>query len=257
MRRGAKLIIGLMLALGMVRCQEDEALVNLQAGDLARVPLTEGRHRQVVNLGKAGDLTYTLAVPELRRGESVPLVIALHPATGGGLIPYYSEGYLASQVEPGLRSLGAIIAALDAPAAPWTEPLSQDAIIAFTRAAVQAWPVNPEQVVVTGYSAGGVGAWWLIGLEPDLFSAVIPVAAQPALSSFDWIGQVAAFVIHSRLDEVFPFDAVEQSVVNYQARGATMHFEAVDELGHNQQSAYALLLTEAIPWLQALWAATE
>jgi predicted peptidase len=195
-------------------------------------------------------MNYTLAVPELAPGAAVPLVVALHYA--GSVRQHFAEEYLRILAEPGLRSLGAIIFAPDVLGPSWIEPLSEDAVVAFVRQAAEAWPVDPDRVVVTGYSMGGFGAWYLSDKYGTVFSAAVPMAAEPFGSLR---GDVPTYIIHGTDDELFDVEFAERAFQELSARGVEVGLGIGEGLSHYQAGAYVPLLQEVVPWLtDTVWA---
>lgn len=234
-------------------------LVDLNADDLALANMRQGIHRETVALGKGDVLRYTLAVPFLPSGKKVPLVMALHQ--GGQITPYFSEGYLKGQVEPALRDLGAIIVAPDIPAASWIDPLSEEVILEFIDQVLRltrTWPVDPDRIVLTGYSAGGIGTWYLTNKHPEVFSAGLAVAADPLVGDRRGAEAVPLYIVHGGRDEVFDVSEVERAVADLQARGVTVRFVVAEDLSHTQVSSYVVPLRGAVSWLEEeIWAQSQ
>lgn len=228
----------------------DDDAVEIRREEVAAVPLTVGIHNHTIGLGGGRELLYTLAVPELTPGERVPLVVALHYA--GIDRQHFAEGYLRALVEPGLRQLGAILFAPDVPGPSWVDPFSEDAVMAFVRQALEAWPVDPGRVVVTGYSMGGIGTWYLAEKYSRVFSAGIPMAS----SSYGSLkSQVAIYMIHGTEDELFDILFAERAFRELEAQGVTVEMGIGQGLSHYQVDAYVPLLQEVVPWLtETVWA---
>jgi poly(3-hydroxybutyrate) depolymerase len=145
--------------------------------DSGELPLPTIR-QEVLDPGRL----YTLAIPASYTGdESVPLVLALH--YGGHGAPYFGRGVLTGLVEPALRELEAIIVAPDCTGDDWTDPQSEEDVIAVLNHIESNFNINPEQTLVTGYSMGGIGTWYLAGRHPDRFKAAIVVAGPRAVQA--------------------------------------------------------------------------
>ena len=247
---GVVALAGMIGCLAVVGC-DDGGLVDLNRDDLALANMRQGIHRETVALGENGVLRYTLAVPFLPSGKKVPLVMALHQ--GGRIAPYVSEGYLKGQVEPALRDLNAIIVAPDIPAPSWIDPLSEEVILEFIDQVLKltrTWPVDPDRIVLTGYSAGGIGTWYLTNRHPDVFSAGIPVAADPIVGDRRGADAVPLYIVHGANDEVFDVSEVAQAVEELQARGVPVRFVIAEDLSHNQTASYAEPMRGAVQWLE-------
>ena len=167
----------------------------------------KGIHEMVLKLKDDYSLNYTVSVPSLKPWQRVPLILALH--YGGEVTPYYGRGYLEILVYPALKELGAIIIAPDCPGKNWTDPKSEKAILELLDFVKTSWPVDSTRLVVTGFSMGGAGAWFLAEKYPGFFSAALPVAGYPKdVTSV----KIPVYVIHSKKDEIIMFDRTEQAV---------------------------------------------
>lgn len=95
-----------------------------------------------------------------------PLVIDLHGASGGSPTAHqHTDCY----VETGLQILDAFVISPNAGFDQWYDSTNQQQIIALVDLAKTNWHVNPNQVVVTGYSNGGNGSWFYADYYPELF----------------------------------------------------------------------------------------
>ncbi len=197
------------------------------------------------------ELRYTLSTPARSTdGQRHPLVVALH--YGGPVSPWYGHGVVDVLVEPGLRGVDPYIVAPDCPGDGWGDPRSEAAVLALLDHALATLPVDPERVVLTGFSLGGMGTWALASRHPERFSAAIPVAGHPAMAT-DAIRAVPLYVLHGRRDEVIPIAPTEAKVAELRAAGVELVYETVN-LTHYDTAAYARPLSKAVPWLRALWA---
>lgn len=242
------MVIGLVACVVLLGGCSDNPLVNLSKDDLAQADLSPGIHRETASLGGGQTLRYAMSVPVLLQREKVPLVISLH---GGGLItPYYGEGLLKGLVDPAFKEMRAIIVAPDVPAPSWVDPKSEETVIDFIKHAIEVWPVDPNRVVLTGYSAGGIGAWFLTGKHPDVFSAGIPMAADPVTGDLPGVGQVPLYVIHGSDDEMFSVDKVERAVEDVRAKGGTVELTVLDGVSHGHIQGHREALEAAAAWLE-------
>jgi len=233
----------LLITMGCDTNDDDDA--TLSRDQLTRVRLLPGIHRDSVSLDNNLIWRYTVAVPNRRAGERVPFVMALHYA--GRITPYFAEDYLKFLVEPALRDLGAIIVAPDAPGAAWVDPFSVEAVLQFIEAAKAVWPIDPERVVVTGYSMGGIGTWFLHDQHSDVFSAGIPMAAEPIGTQQ---GTLPLYVIHGRNDELVDLAPVELAVEALRTRGVPVELVVVEDRGHYEAFRYVDALRGAVAWLE-------
>ena len=225
---------------------------------LLALPISSNAQGEVMQLSDGSQIRYAVSVPEGYDGsEAVPMVLALHYGWGGDGPPprNYGEGHMRLLVEPALRQLGAIIVAPDcpAPARRWSEPGSDRAVMELLDRVRAEYRIDPDRILVTGFSLGGHGTWFMAAEHPDIFSAAIPMAgwAQPAW--LEKLSEIPMYVIHSRKDEVVPFAAAEEAVAAAEAKGVPVELVVVEELTHYDTARYVTYLRNAVPWIQAIW----
>lgn len=240
-------IVGLLLLL--VGCSNAVSDVDdeVPEASLDGLDLSAGIHQATLPLPVGGDFAFSYAVPSPAPapGDSVPLIIALHFAGGNG------EDYLVNLAEPGLRDLGGIIVAPNVLGTVWTNFLSENAVMGFISLALEAWPIDPDRVVVTGYSDGGFGTWYLTDRHPEVFSAGIPMASHP-VGSLEQRGPL--FVIHGGQDELFSVQTTIQAVDILRSNGTIIELRVPEALSHYEAYSYVATLREGVPWLlDTIW----
>lgn len=224
-------------------------------------------------------LRYSLLSPSraaLRPGR-LPLVLVLHyGAPQDSTPPYYGEEILERLIRPALGNLPALFVAPDAPGRGWADTRSERAVLALLYHLRTSMPVDEHRTLVTGYSVGGMGAWFFVARHSNLFRAALPIASFPMLrvgrtasdrerqwramaldSAGIWTApfrRVPMYIIHSRQDELMPLSAVEQAVATLRAQGAQVELVRLDGVTHQQTRAYVEPLRAAIPWIERQWA---
>jgi len=214
----------------------------------AETPQTAGVHRLTTPEGQR----YTLAVPQsVEVAQPFPLVIALH--YGGPVTPYYGEGLLVGVVEPALRGLGALIAAPDCNHSLWDNEASEAEVLALADYLAGHYPLDPGRSLLTGYSLGGIGSWYIGGRNQDRFAAVLPMAAGPPAASVALTWRIPLFAIHGRLDELFPWQATADAVNSLLEQGASAELLLLDGVSHYETGRFMRPLQETIPWIKRAW----
>lgn len=199
-----------------------------------------------------GDRRLTIAIPEGYTGaEPVPLVLALH--YGGRVTPFFGGGVLRLLVEPGLAKLGAIIVAPDCTGKDWTDPQSERDVLQLLDVVESTFNVDRRRTLVTGYSMGGIGAWYLAERHQDRFAAALVMAGSPpeGAAEADWT--IPLYVIHSVHDEVVPIGATKRVVKRLKARGVDITLKTVVGVTHYQTPSFAESLRAAVPWIEKAW----
>jgi predicted peptidase len=215
---------------------------------------TPGIHPQALTREGGRDLRYTLAIPaDFAPDRPAPLVIALH--YGGPVTPFFGRGVLADLVEPALRDLGALIAAPDCPTSAWANPQSEGAVVALLDHLTAAYRIDPARVILTGYSLGGMGTWYIAARHQARFSAAIPVAGQPQPDTADFTWTTPLYVLHSRHDGFIPLAPTEEVVGRLKEAGARVELVVVEDITHFEVPDFVPHLRAAVPWIKkTAWA---
>ncbi len=204
----------------------------------------------VFELDSGTEMTYGIAVPAGYGGSLSsprPLILALHP---GGRAPYYGSSFMQSIIEPALRGWGAVIVAPDVPGTRgWANPGSERAVLALLDDVASRYAINPDLVLVTGFSSGGRGVWYLAARNPSRFAGAIALAARPEEESLDALEAMPLYLIHSPDDEVVPYEPVEETALVLADRGYPVHLLSVPGLSHYMMGAYIDPLREAGSWM--------
>src|SRR5215210_3158419 len=160
-----------------------------RAADLAPTDLEvkgPGLHKLQVQAPTGKTVKYVVSVPaDLPKGGKVPLVVALHYA--GKKSDWYGAGMVEGLYAEGCQSLGAVIVAPDSLTGDdWDTQANADHVAWLTRSVLKSYPVDPKKVVLSGFSAGGIGTWYIAPRAPDVFSAALPIAGEPAVKGAAW-----------------------------------------------------------------------
>jgi predicted peptidase len=215
-------------------------------------PVTRGVHALEADMPGAGRVLYAVSVPNgYKPGTPAPLVMVLHP--GGQGPRYYGGQFMRGVVEPALRSMRPIMIAPDCTARAWSEAQCDTAVTALMDQAMKAYTIDRKRVLVVGFSMGGRGTWHMASKHPELFTAAIPMAASTRGMSIDDLGKQPTYVIHSRADEVVPFEPAEETASALKKLKRTVHFEAVEDLTHFEMVNYVDALRDAARWVVERW----
>jgi predicted peptidase len=177
--------------------------------------------------------------------------VALH--YGGEVTPFYGKGFLARLVEPGLQKLGAILVAPDCRHEGWANPESETDVMALLGHILANLAIDRRRILVTGFSMGGRGSWYMAARHPEMFSAAIVVAGSPPEGTVDKLDKMPLYVIHSRDDEVVPIGPTKEAVKTLESRGAPVELFVVYRLPHFQVPGYVRHLQRAAKWLEKKW----
>jgi predicted peptidase len=209
-----------------------------------------GVHEFSARLPDGRGVRYTLSVPkDYDAKRPVPLVVALHYA--GRVEPFYGRGMIDGLVGPACAGLGAIIVAPDAQGdKSWTDERNEKIVIWLVQSVMKTWSIDPKKVLLTGYSMGGEGTWYIGGRHQDLFTAAIPIAGRP---TGETVWKVPIYVIHSQNDELIPIAPAEAHVRELKEKGAVIEWKALSGLTHFQTDRYQDALRSAVAWVKEKW----
>jgi predicted peptidase len=218
----------------------------------AALPTTKGLHRLEADIAGVGRVTYAVSIPDgYDPKQPAPLVLVLHP--GGQRIPYYGAEFTRRVAEPGLRQLKPIMIAPDCAARNWADPACEKSVTTLISDAMREYNIDRKRVLVVGYSMGGHGTWHIASQHPDLFTAAIPMAASTRGLTIDQLGRQPTYIIHSREDEVVPFEPAEQNARELKKLGRPVEFEALDDFTHFDMVSYVDALRDAGRWVAGRW----
>lgn len=200
----------------------------------------------------AGRILYGISIPAgYTSSEPRPLILALHP--GGGRTPYYGLSFMRGIVSPALRDLGAIIVAPDCPARAWSDPIAERAVMALLESVMRDYTVDRRRILVTGFSMGGRGTWFMSARHSDFFTAAIPIAGSSGDEPLDRLGRIPTYVIHSRNDQVVPFAPDEHTTLQLEKLGRVVRFEPLDGVSHYEMGGYVDALARGGRWVAERW----
>ena len=193
---------------------------------------------------------FSLYVPEYYTPDRAwPLVMALHGGSGHGRAFLWS--WLADA-----RSFGAVLVSPTATGNTWAL-MGDDAdtpnlarILEFVRG---RWNINPTKLLLTGMSDGGTFCY-VAGLEHGSpFTHLAPIAAtfhplMAEMADAERLQRLPVFLVHGRLDWMFPVQVARQTRDALSAFGADVRYHELDDLSHCYPSE---MNAQILRWLSA------
>jgi predicted peptidase len=214
--------------------------------------LAPGLHE--LTLARAGEpaIGYAISIPSTYSPSTpVPLVLALHFGVGDRDATGVGADVVKGLIGPALVGLGAIIVAPDSIRGNWSSAENEKAVNALLDMVTAHYAIDKKRVAVTGYSMGGTGSWHLAEKFPERFSAAIPIASRPPASAAGW--RLPVLAIHSRDDQVAPFDPAAARIAELQKAGVNAKLIALTGIAHYETSRFSDALRQAVPWLREVW----
>jgi len=199
------------------------------------------------------EIDYTIGIPN-SYSDSVPapLILALH--YGGQPSRFYGGHFMNQLVKPALKELKAIIVAPTVPmGGNWTNDGSEDAVMGLMSEIREQYNIDPEKILVTGFSLGGIGTWEYASKYPEVFAAAIPISGMPSVGIVDTISGIPLYVIHGKADQIFPWRDVDAAVQQLQSRGLEVQFKLLEGISHYDTGRFTGPLKDAVPWIREKW----
>ena len=197
-------------------------------------------------------MKYVISVPEaIEPGSKVPLVVTLH--YGGKEGDHYGESMVTDFTGPAVADLNAVVVGPDSLVGDdWDLPVNSAHVAFLTKCIAKSYPIDDRKIVLTGFSAGGIGTWYIASRSPELYSAAIPVAGDPKGNAKDW--KLPVYAIHATADEIVRIGPTRRAITDLAARGSNAK---LNELGngvtHYETAKYAPAMRDAVKWLETVW----
>ena len=177
---------------------------------------------------------YSLYVPEYYTPDRAwPLVVALHGGSGNG------RNFLWSWLRDA-RSFGAILIAPTATGPTWAlmgEDTDTPNLMRILETVRGRYNVDVKRMLMTGLSDGGTFCW-VSGLDrASQFTHLAPVAAtfhplMAEIADAERLRGLPIFLVHGRLDWMFPVQVARQTSNLLSAAGADITYREIDDLSH-------------------------
>jgi len=197
-------------------------------------------------------IRYAISIPKnYSPSTPVPLILALHYGVRGADAAGAGGDVVKVLVGPALAELGAIIVAPDSVRGDWSSPENEKAVNVLLDFVVAQYTIDEKKIAVTGCSMGGTGSWHFAEKFPARFSPAIPVSGRPPASASGW--RLPVLAIHSRDDQVAPFDPTEARIAELQKAGANATLIPLTGVTHYETRRFADALRHAVPWLHEVW----
>ncbi len=176
-----------------------------------------------------------------------PLVIALHWAGSGNTFEVFHDCLAV----PGLRQLDGIIVSPEGESQLWDTQNNINKVMQIVQFAKDHWDIDPNKIVVMGYSNGGNGSWHFAEYGSDVFSAAIPMASMYRTRKKV---NIPIYGIHGAKDELFGLDRMQENINLAIEKGSDIQFVVNSGLSHFQACAYVEELKKCVAWLrQTVW----
>lgn len=148
---------------------------------------------------------------------------------------------------PGLAALKPLIIAPRSPTGQWWNRSDTELVLGLVLAVRERWPAAGDYAVISGYSNGGIGAWYFARLYPDYFRAAVPIAFSDSI-----VGEtrLPVYGIVGTKDEMFDFESVRAAMEAQRANGHDVTLKERYRGTHLAPCSYVPELASAAHWLE-------
>ena len=212
-------------------------------------PNKAGIHELVISNNQQ---RFTLALPNgYEDKQDRPLILALH--WSGPRHAFIGKSILLGLIIPALEELGAILVAPDCIEDDWANTQSEKDLLTLLSFMKDNYVFDSQRTLITGYSLGGIGAWYLGARHQHRFAGVLPISALPPVEAVKSQWDIPIYVIHSRQDEYYPYQKTELNLNIIKENGAQITLDLVDGATHFDTWNFINPLQSAIPWIRKIW----
>lgn len=185
--------------------------------------------------------------PQAKPVRGWPLVIFLHGSgeRGNDLSKVKVHGF------PKAAAAGADLPfVLVAPQVPAGLAWDSDALDSLRADLVARLPVDPDRVLMTGLSMGGIGTWNYAVDFPDRLAGIAPVCGFGDSDRAARLARLPIWAFHGARDDAVPLAPDQEMVDAVRAAGGNPRFTVYPDVGHNAwDPAYAD--PQLVEWLLA------
>lgn len=201
---------------------------------------------------------YSVRIPSsLAPGRKYPLIVYLH-GSGEDDREQLREGFMPDtflQLAPNGRGTSNF----------YSTDHAQDDIREAISAVLDNYPVDPDRIILSGFSMGGYGVYRTFTETPQRFRALAIFSGDPSLgrasvgevapdfldsASLAPFGNVPMFIFHGGRDRNCPIEHTQAMVEKLKAAGARVDFHYEPDKGHESPSAETQKAFH--DWLQSL-----
>lgn len=179
-------------------------------------------------------VSYSACFPEkYKKADSLTLVIALHWGWGKGELPEnFSENFLNSFINPIYKNDKTIIIAPDCPGKSWVDDVSVASVLSLREDCIEKYNIDTNNIIITGFSLGGIGTWYLATHYSNLFNYAVPIAGYPEKEWVEQLGDIRLLVVNSVNDEIIPFKKVKTAVEYLKNKNIDIRLRDLYGIGH-------------------------
>lgn len=216
------------------------------------ISVEAGEHTDTFTDDQTGDyMEYILNVPE-NAIKDMPLVVYLHgDGSVGRLDAVRSNAFIAKTKQIYGEEYPYIILSPCTRTTSWISGNIPTTLKGLIDAVAQECEINTDQIIITGFSRGSIGVWYMISTYGDYFSAAIPVScgndSQLNIENCCKV-PLRAFAGNGNQTEALYYFAMEYNVKRIAEAGGDAQITQLQGKIHSETQAEAYCL-ETFEWM--------
>ncbi len=209
---------------------EVEIIPTIKNSEIKDFPIKPGKYNHAFKMTDGELWNIHAKIPESKKGKKAPLVIALHWAGNDEAYLEYSE----CLAFPAFDTLDAFVIAPSADGLQWVDRKNEKRLVRLIKQLIKYWPVDPDRIIITGYSNGGIGAWRFANKYSKLFAAAIPIAGFYKSHEI----KIPTYVLHGEKDDLFAMDEMKSNLESCEDPHSLLQFKTLTGFSHYMACDY-------------------
>lgn len=138
-----------------------------------------------------------------------PLIVWLHGGgnRGNDALQLRGAGGPPSRIRNGDASLEEFVVLSPQVIGSWANDVAQDNLDALVDEHVARFRIDPERIIITGQSMGGMGTYTTLARHPEKYAVAVPICGWTDVSTAASFAHVPMWIFHGDLDPTIPYQA--------------------------------------------------
>jgi predicted peptidase len=150
-------------------------LIRKQGNVIMPLDCDAGIYREKYTSSSGKNIEYMIRIPQKAR-TNMPLIIWLHGLNQYSRVLHHNMGVIKMAEE---LCENRFIILQPSGTTSWYVKSQESLTIELIDAIIDQYQINPDRVILVGFSLGSVAAWQYAEHYPDKWAAVVPVSGQP------------------------------------------------------------------------------
>ena len=226
--------------------------------DLATLPYNDNQSPQSITFSKESITVNSTILPyrkaligNVTTTNKGALVIYLHGGSSKGSdneSQMNEPGILSIATHLATNGIGAVMVVPQCPSSmSWGGQMNR-VLKGLLDSYIQEGIIDTSRIYIFGGSMGGTGAWGLISAYPRLFTAAMPVAANPSKAVVENVAPTAVYTVMGTADALMSVDTANDFITALREAGGTARIDIIEGWDHATTCTESYT-TERLEWV--------